>query len=384
MNTLDVAAAAWLGLGGLMWMGGLASAVRRVTANTWRVTPDDPATPLDDLVSIVIPARDEVHNIGAAVASALAQDHRHVEVVVLDDGSTDGTGGVLAAIDDPRLRVITGGGGPLPDGWLGKPWACERAGRAARGRWLLFIDADVRLAPEAVSRAVAYAAREGADLVSGFGEMVVGSLGERLIQPAVGGMILAANPLAEVNDPEKPKKALANGQFLLFAPGVWHALGGHGAVAGDVVDDVAFARRIKESGRVLRLVHMQRLYACRMYQSGADAWRGWRKNLFVGIHRSWGLLGLIVLASLGAVIGPYAVVLAALLGVVPGWWGALAAVSVFGQQGLRAYLDTVFHQPRLMGQLLHLPGNVLVLGIFVDSAIATTRGKARWKGRVVG
>ena len=162
-------------------------------------------------VAVIVPARDEVKHIEACVEHALAQDHAELKVFILDDGSTDGTGEVLArlqAAHPERLRVLTGGDAPLPEGWMGKPWACQRAGEAALAdpfapEWMLFTDADVRLSPCAVRAGTGYAAREGIDLLSGFGQLTMLTFWERVMQPVVIGMIMNGNDLDRVNDPER-------------------------------------------------------------------------------------------------------------------------------------------------------------------------------------
>lgn len=373
----------WMGLVALVWLAGLVSAVRRAHDTRYRVGPDDePGSPVR--VSVVIPARDEEANIGDAVRCALAQEHPNLQVVVLDDGSTDGTAGILESFDDPRLTVIRGGDEPLPEGWLGKPWACQRAARHATGDVLLFIDADVRIAPCAVSRAVGYLEREEVGLLSGFGRMVMVTLGERVLQPVVAGMILAGNPLAEVNAPDNPEKALANGQFLMFRRAVYEDIGGHEAVADNVVDDIGLARAVKHAGHAAHAVMMQRLFSCRMYTSLAEVWQGWRKNLFAGIHRSWAILGLIVAGSASFVVAPYVVVLLGLVGLVPPDATIAAAVAVVFIQSVRWYLDGVFDQPRWIGVVTHGLANAMVLALFIDSAVSTRAGWVRWKRRVVG
>ena len=373
--------AGWCGLVALAWLGGLIRAIRSAHDPRYRVGPEGPAAAGDVPVSIVIPARNEEAVIEACVAGALAQDHPSVEVVVLDDGSTDETAARLAAF--PDVRVIEGSQEPLPEGWLGKPWACHRAAQHALGDWLLFVDADVRLAPEAVSRALAYAQEHELDLLSGLGQLENGSLGERILMPAVTGAILASNPLPEVNDPERPKKAFASGQFLLFRREAYEAIGGHRAVKDNVVDDVGLATAIKREGLLLHVVHMRALYRCRMYTSGSEAWAGWRKNLFRGIHSSWAILLLAGLFQLGFLYAPLGVLLAVAFGWLTPWVAVPAGLAVVSVHALRAYLDRVFGEPVVFGQLTHLLGNALFFFLLVDSAVATTRGVVTWKGRTV-
>ena len=373
---------AWMGLVCLPYLSAWAQTIRRVRDPRYRLDVSDAKAEAGIKVSVIIPARNEVDDIAGAVESVLNQDHPSVEMVVLDDGSTDGTSECLAAMSDERLKVVSGGDDPLPSGWLGKPWACHRAAKQATGEWLLFIDADVRLSPEAVSRSVHYANQNQLGLLSGLGQLVNISFGERILQPIVTGLIIGANDLAEVNDPERPDKALASGQFLLFRREAYEAIGGHQAVQGNVLDDVGLGLAAKGAGIGFQCVHMRSLYRCRMYASGMDCWRGWRKNLFPGMERKWSLAIMIWVFFFVALCAPLLTGLYAII--VGDWFLALAALAPLSlMHGLRFYLDGVYGQSRLFGLMTHMLGQLLFATLVLDSAWFTTRGRATWKGRVI-
>ena len=367
----------------MLWTTVAGIAVATAKGKSFRVGPDEPLGDPNVQVSIVIPARNEAHNIVGCVEAALAQDHANLQVVVLDDGSTDGTTELLASLHDSRLTVIPGGGEGLPEGWLGKPWACQRAARHATGAWLLFVDADVRLAPEAVSRSLFYVQEHRLDALSGMGTLEVRTLGEQVMQPVVAGLLLAGNGLSDVNDPEQPDKALANGQFILVSRSAYDAVDGHGAVARDVLDDVGMARALKRAGKAYHLVFMRRLFSCRMYDGLADLWAGWRKNLFPGLRWSWVNLAVLVLGQLLVVVLPYVALSGALLSGGEPLHVAVAAFPVLAIQAVRFYLDGVFGQNRLIGLLTHGIANVALVALLLDSAVSTTLGWATWKGRVL-
>ncbi len=348
----------------------------------WVLRPEDAAADPGEAVSVVIPARNEAANIGPCLEAVLAQDHPGLQVVVFDDGSSDGTGAIAAAYAeaDPRVCYLRGEGGPLPEGWYGKPWALQRARRAATGDWLLFIDADVRLAPEAVSRAVAYARREELGLLSGFGAGVMGSFWERVLQPVVAGLILAGNDLDVVNDPGAPERVIANGQFLLFRREAYEAVGGHEAVASDILDDVGLARAVARAGYRMHCLYMRRIFSCRMYTSLGEIWEGWSKNLFAGMNYSWPTVALAVLWTFAVSnLGLLLIGLGA-AGVVDRewlWWGlALTAMM----QLVRAVMDWIWELPLVYG-LSHAPANLLLILLILSSAIKTSRGGVTWKGR---
>lgn len=373
----------------LVWTGALLSAMKKRADPRYKLhgTEEGPAEGVR--VAVVVPARNEEAHIAGCVETALAQELDGVRVFVLDDGSEDRTGEILAdlAAKDDRLTVLTGGDAPLPAGWMGKPWACQRAGEAAVAQhdpdWLLFTDADVRLSPTALTAAVGYASREGLDMLSGWGQLTMVGFWEKVMQPVVVGMILGGNDMARVNDPERRRgNPIANGQFILLRRTAWEAVGGHGAVQGNVLDDVGMAKAIEGAGHALQMVFMRPLFSCRMYDSLESLWEGWTKNLFAGMNRSWPTL--LAVAGFTAVytVMPYVVLLLGLLGVVGPTWLAWSAVCVLLVQALRLYLDRTFGSQAVYG-LTHGPGSLLLVFLLLHSGIKDLRGTATWKGRTI-
>jgi len=387
MTTLGMAG---LGLLTLFWLGALVAAMRRRGDQRFRVRPDQPGPEAPAKLAIIVPARDEVHNIGPCVEAAVAQDHPDVVVTVLDDGSTDGTGRVLATLAETaagRVRVVQGGDAPLPAGWYGKPWACQRAADAALAgapdtTHLLFIDADVRLEPCAARTALGYLEAEGLGMVSGFGKLEMVSFWEKVMQPVVAGMIISGNPLPRVNDPARRSgKPIANGQFILMTREAYASVGGHSAVRDDVLDDVGMATAVTDAGGAYHMTFMTSIFRCRMYAGFSDLWEGWTKNLFPGLGWSWGALaGLLVFTGLTSLL-PYALVVAGIFvdGPLLAW--ALGVVTLI--QALRLYLDRAFDQDARYG-ITHGPATLLLCVLLLRSAFHTTRGSATWKGRTLG
>lgn len=366
----------------LLWALVLARVVSRKLRPVWALGPQDPPAAPDVPVTLVIPARNEVNNLGPALDCALAQDHPNLQIVVLDDGSTDGTGEVLARYAQANPGRITplSGGEALPPGWFGKPWALQRAQRHATGRWLVFLDADVRLAPQCVSRVVGHGERQGLDMVTGLGELVMESFWERVLQPAMGGVILLGNNLDEVNDPARKDKNLANGQLIAIRRGSYDRLGGHEVVRDNILDDVGLARALKARDMRYHCLTMRSLFRVRMYTSLGEIWEGWTKNLFAGMHYS--VKNVLISVSFLAVFvltGPALVLLAA-AGVVGREWLAWGLVHWALVQGVRAVYDAGTRQ-RLYG-LTHVPATALTLLIMLNSARRSRRGGVRWRGRV--
>ncbi len=370
---------ALLGLVTLMWALALGKVLHRRLRPRWALVPEDRPCSDELLISVVIPARNEEANIADCVASVLAQDHPRIEVVVMNDGSTDGTAEVLAGIGDARLRVFSGGDA-LPDGWFGKPWALERAQREAQGDWLFFIDADVRLHPSAVSRVVGYGEEHGLGMVTVFGTLVMESFWERVLQPAVAGIILMGNDLGQVNDPERTDNNMASGQLLAFSREGYEAAGRHEAVKADILDDVGLARACVAGGVLYHCLFMRQLYRVRMYTSLSEIWEGWSKNLFAGLRYSWGMVaGVLVYLFISTHLG-LTVALLAGVGLLPEdllWW-ALAQVLVM--QVVRGVMDLIWEHNPVYG-LTHAPATGLVMAMMVNSGLRSRGRGVRWKGR---
>ncbi|MFY9778983.1 MAG: glycosyltransferase family 2 protein [Candidatus Baltobacteraceae bacterium] len=254
-------------------------------ASSWVEVPLLEGTPEPlPFLSIVVPARDEERSIERCVRSLLAQQDLDCEVIVVDDRSSDATPAILERLagEFPRLRVVRGE--PLPEGWVGKPWALHQGAAAARGSWLLFTDADSAHAPRGAASALWFARWIGADALSVATYQELESFWERALLPSILGMVFfACGSLGQINDPADPKHALANGQYLLVSRAALEGLGGHAALKGEIAEDVAFARRIKADGRFrFVLAGGEELARVRMYRSGGEIWRGFTKNVFVG------------------------------------------------------------------------------------------------------
>lgn len=417
MDHLTLALRGVLLLDLLGWLLIWGAVVRRRAAGRWRLTPESPGPLPDDLpadlppaaprgqsVAVIVPARDEAENIGPCVRALLAMDHRDLRVVVLDDGSSDGTADALAELAErePRLVVLHSAESELPPGWLGKPWACQRAAAWVLGDvgdtpadprlggepptaapdWLLFVDADVRVHPHALSAVLGHARRNGLGLVSGFGTLVMGSFWEKVLQPAVAGLIIAGNDLDRVNDPSRRgARPLANGQFLLFRRDAYLAVGGHRAVAANVIDDVGLAMAVTAQGFGYHLLFLRSLFACRMYDSLGALWNGWSKNLYAGLgSRPLNLVLLIGLLCTGTLL-PYATLLAGMMGAGAEWlvWGVVVVAVI---QRTRLTLDRAFEQDTRFG-LTHAPATLMLIVLLLHSAVRSVRGTATWKGRTL-
>jgi len=234
------------------------------------------------LVSVIIPARDEEANIGPCLRTILDQDYRALEVIVVDDRSTDRTASIVEAIgrDDQRVRLIRGK--EKTSGWLGKSHAIHQGVRQARGAWFLFVDADTRHHTGSLAACMTHMHHAKADMLSLYPHFDCGTFWEKVLQPAVGRMILIAGPMMFVNSRKRAFRvfAMAIGQFILIRRPVYEAIGGHVAVRSVVTEDVALAKNVKKAGYALDFLYGTDLLSTRMYRSFAEIWRGWSRSFY--------------------------------------------------------------------------------------------------------
>ncbi len=235
-------------------------------------------------VSVIVPARNEARNIEACVRSLAASDFSSFEVIVVDDRSDDDTYErtiALPAGSARRIEVVRGE--ELPEGWLGKPWACHQGYRRAQGAWLLFTDADTTHGSRLLSKAVHTARQQGADLFTLVGHQLVETFWEKLVQTQIFLTMLLRFPDFERTARNgRWREAIANGQFLLFRRSAYEAIGGHEVVRDEVVEDLALAQHVKRAGLSLRIGGAADDLNTRMYRSLSELVDGWSKNLALG------------------------------------------------------------------------------------------------------
>ena len=338
--------------------------------------PPDPAGPL---VSVIIPARNEGLNIDACVRSVLAAVYQRLEVIVVDDRSSDDTAAQVErlASEDARARLVRGV--ELPAGWFGKQWALHQGWRAARGDLLLFADADTRHTPELVARAVAALAQERVDLVTVLPRQAMESFWERLLQPQVFFVLGSrVGRLARINRTRRVWDAIANGQFILTPRAAYEAVGTHERVRDTVVEDVGLAQAYVKDGKDIFLIHAQEFMTTRMYRSLREIVNGWSKNLALGAPEM-----LPPVAALRRAL-PWLMWLPALIWLGPplAWaltgWG-FAAVATMASLMIFAIVCDGEGAP-VQYALLYPLGAAIVAYIMVRSAVRGSH--VEWKGRV--
>jgi glycosyltransferase involved in cell wall biosynthesis len=231
-------------------------------------------------VAILIPARNEENSITSAVQSALNQELlESFEVVVLNDASTDATAEKLLAFTDHKLNVITGEL-ELPQGWLGKNWACHRLSESVEADFLVFIDSDVTLEPLAVASAINALVENQLHLVSPYPRQLAPTLLARIVQPLLQWSWLTTVPLRVTRKSHRASLAVANGQFLVCRADSYFASGGHQAISGEVLDDIELLRSFYKNGFTGCVIDGSKIATCQMYETNQALISGYSKSLW--------------------------------------------------------------------------------------------------------
>jgi hypothetical protein len=321
-------------------------------------------------VSVLIPARNEEANIGEAVACVLANAGADIDLVVLDDHSTDATRSILDAVADPRLRVAEAP--PLPPGWSGKQHACAALATFARHELMVFVDADVRLAPDALSRMAGYMQRHDVGLASGFPHQVLKSWSERLLLPMIHFLLLGYLPMPAMRRFALPGLGAGCGQLFIARRADYHRAGGHAAIRASLHDGIMLPRAFRRAGIMTGLFDAGGLASCRMYQDAPQVWEGLTKNATEGMAKP------VALPLWTAVLGGGHMLPLAIMLVAP---NQVAAAALGASLGLRLLLAWRFRQP-LGDALLHPLSVLATLVVQWSALIRSWRGRpATWRGR---
>ena len=315
-------------------------------------------------VSVLIPARDEAATVASLLRSLAGQDV--AEVLVLDDESSDGTAEIAASCG---ARVLPGA--PPPPGWLGKPWACTQLAAAAdpRSDVLVFLDADVRLEPDAIARAVGLLG--DLDLVTPHPRQIATTAAERLVQPLLEWSILTFLPVRVAERSRRPSLGAANGQFVVVRRAAYERAGGH--VPDAVLDDLALLRAIKRSGGTGSVADGSTLASCRMYRSWPELRDGYAKSLWSAFGSPAGTAGVLAMLGLAYLVPPLAMLRGSRAGAA-GYAAAVAGRTITARRtGVRAWPDAFGH-PLSIAVFAYLSGY---------SHVQHGRGTLRWKGRTI-
>ncbi len=319
-----------------------------------------------DRVSVLIPARNEDQNIGKCLDSILGQNAPISEVLVYDDHSVDGTAALVRKMGerDSRIRLIEPR--PLPDDWCGKNFACAQLALAARGEWLLFLDADTELSPKAVPAILGTALARNLTMLSCWPGFTLVNASERVMMPMLNFVVFTIFPAVLSLFRDQPSLGLAHGACLFVHRKTYERLGGHGAVRNQIFEDTRLAQWWRENDERSLCLDGQDVVHVRMYASFPEIWRGFQKNFFPAFRHEttfW-----IFLAFHFAVfLAPFLI----------GNWVAMGVVLT-----LRLLLAIRFSQP-WWSVLLHPLAELVLLALGLSSWWQCRSGQGvAWKGRV--
>ncbi|WP_158043415.1 glycosyltransferase [Skermanella pratensis] len=330
-------------------------------------------------VSVLIPARNEADKIEASVRAALANTGADLEVVVLDDHSTDGTADVVRAIGDPRVRVEQAPA--LPPGWSGKQHACWHLAKLARHPLLVFVDADVRLAPDGLARMAAFMAKHpGAGLASGFPRQETGTWPERLVIPMIHFLLLGYLPFVGMRLSAAPGLGAGCGQLFIARTDAYVRAGGHAEIKQSLHDGIKLPRAFRRAGIHTELFDADDVATCRMYRSGTEVWQGFTKNATEGMATPMGLPVWTALLAGGHIL-PFLLLLGLFLFGGPPEALFPACVGIAVALGTRLALAFRFDQS-IASALLHPVGVAIMLAIQWSALWTALRGRpSTWRGR---
>ena len=345
-------------------------------------------------ISVCIPARNEELNIGSLLKTVLNQKYDNFEVHVLDDQSTDKTPGILREFKQKHpQKLFIHKGREKPNDWFGKPWACQQLSETATGELLLFIDADTKLKPEALSRINYSFQYYGLDMLTVWPRQILGTFWENTVLPLIYFALLTILPSIYVY--RKPRWmpafiyhqirgnfAAANGQCVAFTKDAYHQIGGHRSVKQQVVEDVELAKNIKREGLSLRMFTGMNTISCRMYRNEKEMFEGLRKNFLAGFSNSLPLFITAAILHIIVFILPFLMLLWQVFNYNPPvFFLSIASITLIFIQ--RLVISTWFSWNPLY-VFLHPIGVIWFQRLGIVKIVDKITGKtALWKGRAV-
>ncbi len=326
----------------------------------------------EDLISVLIPARNEEGNISNCLQSLTEQNYPKLEILVLDDNSEDNTFCEAASFSekDSRIKIIKGV--PLPEGFTGKNWACHQLSQSASGGYLLFIDADVILEKNSILSAFNEVKRLNLGLLSVFPTQKISSAGEWLIVPLMNWLLLTFLPLYFIYSNKSHLLAAANGQFMFFRRYAYDSTGGHFALKSSITEDIAFARLLKQNNFPVKTYLGGEQIFCRMYSGFKTSFEGFTKNFFPG-------------SALGPFIFLILITFLTFCFTVPVLLVFISKIFIFPFMLIilqRILISVKSRQHTLINLLFHPLQITMLIILGINSVIVSKKKRRQWKGRI--
>ena len=331
-------------------------------------------------VSVLIPARDEESNIRGAASRVLSNQARNLELIVIDDHSSDKTAEIVEEVtrEDPRVRLLSAP--TLPEDWGGKPHSCFAGAAQAAGDYLLFVDADVALEPDAIERLVGFMDTTRADLASGIPRQVTRSLAEKLVVPLIHFVLLGFLPMMGMRWTRRPAFSAGCGQLFISRRDAYERTGGHRTIKASRHDGLELPRAFRRQGLKTELLDATDLASCRMYNDSREVWNGFAKNATEGMASPAAIVPWTLLLVGGQVLPPVLLLVAWLTHAGSPALELAAAGTVMGYV-TRFVLAWRFEQS-FLGALLHPAGVLILVAIQWFALTRESLGRPlAWKGR---
>jgi chlorobactene glucosyltransferase len=335
------------------------------------------------LVSVLIPARNEEENIETCLKSLQKQDYSNLEVLVLDDNSTDRTAELVERIADKDDRIKLLKGQPLPEDWAGKPFACYQLAEKAKGSWLLFVDADTNHAPHMLRSTVALALELKPSLLSGFPRQLAVSIPEKIGMPVLYFVIMSWMPLWWIQRSKEPKPSLAVGQFLLFSREDYWRIGGHKAVGSRILEDVWLGvETVRHGGRHIA-IDLSSVVSTRMYQGMRGMWEGLVRSIYAIVAISpVALFGLLIAGFVFYLAPFYWLWNAYFSAAAPTDWRYIVIFQVAMIIFMRWLVDNRFKEPFISAFVHPVGFSFLILAVMYAGWRLVIGKSVRWKDRL--
>ncbi len=332
-------------------------------------------SPINDSkkLSILIPARNEEKNISHCLDSIVNQSFTNYEIIVLDDESIDNTANIVNTYVAKDSRIKLEQGKKLPEGWLGKNWACFQLSQKASGDLFLFIDADVRLNENAVSNSIKLREEKSLNLITVFPTQQINGIGAQLVVPLMNWLLLTFLPLKKVYTSRRSSFVAANGQFILIDRKTYVTIGGHSSVRNQVVEDMELAKKVKKNGlRMLTALGGDSIF-CKMYNSLNDSVNGFSKNFYKGFNIS-ALTFLFMLFFVMILF--FSPVILIILNIN---FLLIVTIILIG----RVLISLMSKQKVIINIILHFLQMLVLIIVGIKSVYAASSGDIEWKGRKI-
>jgi chlorobactene glucosyltransferase len=334
------------------------------------------------LVSVLIPARNEYGNIKRCINSLLRQDYPNLEILVLDDNSTDGTTEIVSELSKKDKRIKLYHGKPLPEGWLGKSFACYQLSEYARGDYLVFVDADTLHFPNSISSSIACLLKYRVDALSVFAKQITVSIHERMTVPFASFMILGFLPLSLIRKAKSALFCTAIGQFMLFKKETYKAIGGHRSVKSEILEDVIISKKVKRAGYRFMIFDGRNNLYCRMYHNFREVIRGYSKVLFPAFDFSISMISAAIVFVTAVYLMPFVMLPLSILFSWPGVFINIITIQIIFIMITRIILAFRFKM-KVIDVFLHPLSVIYIISIAVNSLFQFKFATGvNWKGRV--